>query len=299
MKSSPFFRLFLAVALLGTGGGFLSIALSNILLFPVRVGPPNRVPSLPGTPFIAQNAAGHKIAAWWYPGAPSAGAVLLCHGHCVNHLHILDMAGFLHEAGYNILTLDFRAHGLSEGRHTAIGLHEWEDVDAVIKAAEVNGVLPPTMPLAAYGRSMGAATLANGSARLGRIGAFILESSFAELRKIAGRDVRRVSGIPDFFLLDWLFALARLRSGIDYASNRPVEGIKGVGGRPLLLIHDGLDSRATREDHDRLKAAVPGAKEMIVPDAKHVQAHRPPPAPFEPIVLQFLNDAGVFPAPAK
>lgn len=82
-------------------------------------------------------------------------------------------------------------------------------------------------------------------------------------------------------------------------SNRPVEGIKGVGGRPLLLIHDGLDPRATREDHDRLMAAVPGAKEMIVPDAGHVQAHRPPPAPFEPLVLQFLNDSKILPAPSK
>ena len=299
MKTSPFFRLFLVVALLGTGSGFLSIALSNILMFPDRGNLPNKVPSIPGIPFIAQNASGQKIAAWWYPGDPAAGAVLLCHGHCVNHLHILDMAEFLHAAGYNILTLDFRAHGLSEGRYTTIGLHEWEDVDAVIRAAEANGLLPPTMPLAAYGRSMGAATLANGSARLERVGAFILESSFAELRKIAARDVRRVGGIPDCFLLDWLFALARWRSGIDYVSNRPVEGIKGVGGRPLLLIHDGLDPRATREDHDRLMAAVPTAKEMIVPDAGHVQAHRPPPAPFESLVLQFLNDARILPAPSK
>lgn len=215
MRASSFFRLFLAVALLGTGSGFLSIALSNILLFPVRIGLPNKIPAIPGTPFIAKNAVGQKIAAWWFPGDPAAGAVLLCHGHCVNHLHILDMAEFLHAAGYNILALDFRAHGHSEGRHTTIGLHEWEDVAAVLEAAEANGFLPPTMPLAAYGRSMGAATLANGSARLGRIGAFILESSFAELRKIAGRDVRRVSGIPDSFLLDGLFALTRLRSGID------------------------------------------------------------------------------------
>ena len=299
MKTSPFFRLFLVVALLGTGSGFLSIALSNILLYPVRGGLPNKVPTIPGTPFIANNASGQKIAAWWYPGNPAAGAVLLCHGHCVSHLHILDMAEFLHAAGYNILALDFRAHGLSEGCHTAIGLHEWEDVDAVIKAAETNGFLPPTMPLAAYGRSMGAATLANGSSRLGRIGAFILESSFAELRNIAALDVRRVSGIPDSVLLNGLFFLAKVRSGIDYASNRPVDAIKGVGGRPLLLIHDGLDPRATREDHDRLKAAVPAAKEMIVPDAGHVQAHRPPPDPFESVILQFLNDSKVLPAPSK
>lgn len=299
MKTSPFFRFFLAIALLASGGGMFSIAASNILLFPARAGLPTKLPAIQGVPFVAQNPSGQKIAAWWYPGDPAAGAVLLCHGHCVSHLHILDMAEFLHACGYNILVLDFRAHGLSEGSYTSIGLQEWEDIATVIQAAEAGGFLPPSMPLAAYGRSMGAAALAHGSGRIERIRAFILESCFAELRRIAARDVKRVSGIPDFFLLDWLFTLARLRSGIDYVSNRPVEGIKGVGSRPLLLIHDVLDVRATREDHDRLKAAVPASQELIVPDVGHVRAHQPPPAPFEPVILQFLNSAGILPAPSK
>lgn len=299
MKTSLFFRTFLVMALLVAGGGLLSTAASNILIFPARIDLPAKFPAIPGVFFTAQNPVGNKIAAWWYPGDPAAGAVLLCHGHCANHLHTLDIAEFLHACGYNILTLDFRAHGLSEGQYTSIGLQEWEDIDAVIKAAEANHFLPPTMPLAAYGRSMGAAALANGSGHIERIRAFILESCFAELRRISGRDVKRASSIPDCFLIDWLFSLARMRTGIDYTSNRPVESIKGVGGRPLLLIHDALDVRATREDHDRLKAAVPASKEMIVPDAGHVRGHQPPPSPFEPIVLEFLNFSGILPAPSR
>jgi len=299
MKIPSVARLFLVLAIFGTGSGLLSIAISNILIFPSRAGPPSEVPLIPGISFVARNADGNKISASWYPGNASAGAVLLCHGHSANHLHMMDMAGFLHTVGYNILAFDFRAHGLSEGRFTSIGLLEWQDVAAVIDTAETKGLLPTSMPLAAYGRSMGAATLANGSGRLGRINAFLLESSFADLRIIGGRDVARMSGIPDTFLLDWIFTLARWRTGIDYASNRPVEGIKGIGNRPLLLIHDALDTRATREDHDRLKAAVSHAQELIMPDAWHIQGHQPPPAPFEPIVLEFLRSSGILPAPQK
>ncbi len=299
MKRTTFVRLVLFLAILCTGSGLLIVAISGILIYPFRAGPPSKVQELPGTSFTALNAEGNKISAFWYPGNAEAGAVLLCHGHCVNHLHLMDMAGFLHASGYHILALDFRAHGLSEGRYTTIGLLEWEDVAAVIDAAEARGLLPASMPLAAYGRSMGAAALANGSGRLGRINAFLLESSFADLRVIAGRDVKRLSGIPDSFLLDGVFAFARWRTGIDYLSNRPVEAIKGIGSRPLLLIHDALDKRAIREDHDRLKAAVPHARELIVPDAGHVRGHQPPPAPFEPVILEFLRSSGIPPAPHK
>ncbi|HEY9069033.1 MAG TPA: alpha/beta hydrolase [Candidatus Ozemobacteraceae bacterium] len=297
MTPRSLFRLALALTLLGTGGSLMAIAISSILTTPRRVPPPANPVTLEGTAFTAQNRDGTTIAGRWFPGHPAAGAVLLCHGHCVDHRHLMDMAAFLHANGYNIMALDFRAHGESGGTYTSIGLHEGEDIAAVIDAAGARGLLPPGMPLAAYGRSMGAAALANGSAHLPRIGAFLLESSFAELRVIAARDVRRVTGIPDSPLIDGLFAIARWRTGYDYASNRPVDGIRGVASRPVLLIHDGLDVRATREDHDRLRAAVPQAEELIVPDASHVRGHQPPPAPFEPVVLEFLKRAGIPPAP--
>ncbi|HOY68278.1 MAG TPA: alpha/beta hydrolase [Candidatus Ozemobacteraceae bacterium] len=297
MKHGTLFRLALALTLLGAGGSLLAVAVSNILTTPRRVGPPSKPSSLAGTAFTCLNRDGTRIAGRWFPGHPDAGAVLLCHGHCVDHRHLMDMADFLHSNGYNILALDFRAHGKSGGAYTSIGLHEGDDIAAVIAAAETQGLLPAGMPLAAYGRSMGAAALANGSGRLPRITAFLLESSFAELRIIAARDILRVSGIPDSPLIDILFAFSRWRTGYDYASNRPVEGIRGVASRPILLIHDALDVRATREDHDRLRAAVPHAEELVIPDAPHVRGHQPPPAPFEPVVLDFLRRSGVLPAP--
>jgi hypothetical protein len=142
---------------------------------------------------------------------------------------------------------------------------------------------------------MGAATLANGSGHLPRIDAFILESCFADLRLIAARDFTRLTGIPDSPLTDAAFRFGRWRTGYDYPANRPVEAITGVASRPLLLIHDGKDVRAITADFDRLRAAVPHAQTLVVPEAGHVQAFKIDPALFEQTFLGFLASAGVRP----
>ncbi len=288
------FKILLVLAILGSIGiGILVHVMSDMVI----LRPDFQVPRQPPTPgaseFSTTNPKGETLYGWWYPGEPGSAAILLCHGHSVDHNNVNDMIPFLRTAGFSCLSLDFRAHGRSDGFYTSIGLREWEDVDAILKKAGELGYVPASMPLAAYGRSMGAATLINGSARLPQIRAFVLESSFAELRKIASRDFQRMTGIPDNPLIDLAFCYSEWRTGVPYSSNRPVEAITGVGSRPVMLIHDGKDPRATREDHDRLAAAVPHAKTLIFPDSGHVAAHKPPPCPFESEFLSFLSGAGI------
>lgn len=269
----------------------------NLMICRPEMGYPDHPRDPDGVALTAVNASGQRIAAWFYPGRPGAGALLLCHGHGVDHGNFTSLFPFLRRAGLALITLDFRAHGQSGGQYTSIGEREWEDLAAVLAAVASQGLLPASQPLAAYGRSMGAATLANGAAHLPRIDAFVLESCFAELRLIAGRDARREMHLPDNPLFDLFFALASWRTGYDYAGNRPVAAIAGVASRPLLLIHDALDPRATTEDHQRLARAVPHARTLTFANANHVQGHAVNPPLFEREFLAFLASAGIPLAP--
>jgi len=211
----------------------------------------------------------------------------------VNHRFLGEIVPFIRKAGYSVLMLDFRAHGLSEGKFTSIGLFEWEDIEAVIGEAEKLGLLVATMPLVAYGRSMGAAALINGADKLPRIKAFILESSFAELRRAAAKDVERIAFVPDNPLIDVVFWLARLRTGIPYDENKPDRKIGNIVGKQLLLIHDELDRRATRSEHDLLVQAAKNPRELFFPKAGHVQAFQSDPELFETEFLKFLASSGM------
>ncbi len=241
----------------------------------------------------ARTEDGIDIHAVFYQGVPDAGLVLLCHGHGVNLMRMDDMVGFLRRAGYSILLPDFRAHGRSGGTFTTIGLHEWQDLRAVLDVAREKGLIASSTPIAAYGRSMGAASLINGAENLPEIKAFILESSFESLRKIAARDAWINLRIPDTFLTDIAFKVVRILTGIDFLANNPEQKTRGISNRPVFLIHDEKDRRADLSAFESLKRRLPQAQTWVVKDAWHVCAHNRSPIEFEMRFLNFLHVMGV------
>ncbi len=204
-----------------------------------------------------------------------------------------DMVGFLRTAGYNLLLLDFRAHGRSGGKICPIGLHEWKDIKAVLTKAKELGYWTENSALAAYGRSMGAATLINGAAQLPEIKAFVLEASFARLRLVAANDAYNTIWLPDTPLSDLAFWLIGMITGIDYASNQPVEQAKHLADRAVFLIHDELDRRADLAQFEMLKKSMPHASSWISPESWHVCAHKKNPVEFEGRFLDFLYQSGI------
>ncbi len=286
-------KLLLLICLVVTGVVFAVVLLVNAMINRPVLATPGRLSSGDFTEIKARTDDGIDIHAIHYPGVPGAGTVLLCHGHGVNLMRLDDMVGFLRRAGYSLLLLDFRAHGRSGGKYCTVGVHEWKDIRAVLDAARKGGLISDDTPLAAYGRSMGAATLINGSEHLPEIRAFILESSFERLRKIAARDAWNLFYLPDTFLTDLVFWAVQRVTGIDYAGNAPEDRTGGFGSRPVFLIHDEKDVRATREAFDSLHGRLPQAQTWVVKGAWHVCAHHESPVEFEMRFLDFLHRSGV------
>lgn len=247
------------------------------------------------TDFYSKTKDNLKIRGCFYKGKAGAGTILLCHGHGVTLEYMNDTISFLRKRGYSLLLLDFRAHGKSEGKYTSIGVNEWMDIAAILSKAKELGYINDKTPIAAYGRSMGAAALINGSSHLPQIKLFILESSFEELRRVAARDGWRVLKLPDTFVTDIIFWVVSKVTGIDYVDDKPVNKAVGIGKRPTLLIHDELDPRATLDSFNALKSKIPRVKTYIAKSAWHVKAHKTHPVEFEKQFLDFL-DANNFPS---
>src|SRR5215472_10578090 len=67
---------------------------------PVTLGVEARTVNFP-------SQSGSVIRAWFVPGRPGGGAVLLLHGMGSNRMSMLTRASFLHRAGFTILAPDF------------------------------------------------------------------------------------------------------------------------------------------------------------------------------------------------
>ena len=95
-----------------------------------------------------------------------------------------------------------------------------------------------------------------------------------------------MTGTPGFFFPAGLL-MERLLYGYDFRALRPVEKMREIPPRPVLLIYGLKELPAASERRPLLKAALPDAELWVVPGAAHTGAYT-----AEPQI--YLNKVGAF-----
>jgi alpha-beta hydrolase superfamily lysophospholipase len=89
---------------------------------------------------------GVTLRGWYIPAGDSLKTVIVCSGANGSLDADMHVAPWLHEAGFNVLLFNWRAHGDSEGEVVTLGFNERYDLIAAVrfaksKSAERVGVL--------------------------------------------------------------------------------------------------------------------------------------------------------------
>lgn len=231
--------------------------------------------------------SGSVIRAWFAPGRPGAGAVLLLHGMGGNRTSMLTRASFLHRAGFAILAPDFQAHGESPGRHITFG--ELESFDAEAALAFLRQTAPGER-IGIIGVSMGGAATLVGNKPLSA-DALVLESVYPTFKDAVADRLHTWLGPFGFLgtaMTPLLIDLVAPRIGVDPRRLRPIDVI-GEVRQPLLLIA-GTEDHYTRLDESRaLYARATSNKELWeVSGAGHEDLHDYAPLEYERRVGNFL-----------
>jgi len=210
---------------------------------------------------------GVALNAWYLParGAPAA-TVLYLHGNAENiSTHFANVA-WMPAAGFNVLALDYRGYGASEGSPSLAGAQL--DIDAAMHALlERPGVDRRRIVL--FGQSLGGALAihyaAHGAYR-SSLRALVTDSAFSDYRAITRE---KLAG----FFLTWPFQwLPWLTVDNDYS---PAASVAALSPLPLLLIHGERDVVVPASHSRRLYALAREPKELwLVPEAGHIQALR-------------------------
>lgn len=124
---------------------------------------------------------GVRVHAYWLPAADADRAILFLHGNAGNASHRLPNAALLVRMGANVLLMDYRGYGKSEGRPSERGVYA--DARAgLAHLVESRGI--PQERIVLFGRSLGgsvAVELARGRTLAG----VILESTFTSIADVA------------------------------------------------------------------------------------------------------------------
>ncbi|MGE3271297.1 MAG: alpha/beta hydrolase, partial [Chloroflexota bacterium] len=135
---------------------------------------------------------GVRLHTWLFRSAEAVASVIVLHGHGGNKHTVLPLAQMLYPK-YNVILLDHRGHGESDGGRTTIGFEERLDVHAAVDYLIEQGM----GPVGIFGMSMGGATAILAAAEEPRIVAVVADSPYARLRW-AVQQVARLRGYPAF-----------------------------------------------------------------------------------------------------
>jgi len=208
-----------------------------------------------------------KLIGWWLPALGTAkGTILFLHGNAQNISTHIGSVYWLPAQQYNVLLLDYRGYGGSEGSPSLEGVQD--DINSamsyLLKRQDID-----TERIAILAQSLGGASaiynVANSPYRA-NIKALISESAFSDYRMIAREKMAS-------FWLSWPLQWP-LSFTIDNAYS-PLPAVNKISPIPLLIIHGDRDEVVPLSHGQTLFAAAEQPKELWVAEGMgHIEAFR-------------------------
>jgi alpha-beta hydrolase superfamily lysophospholipase len=241
--------------------------------------------------FTVRASDGALLRGWKVRASnPNRAWVLAFHGVGDNRIGVVSHSEILLRAGYDVILMDSRRHGASEGEMATYGWLERSDARAIVDALVAS---EHPAHIFALGESMGAGIALQGAAADPRIEAVVAEAPFASLREAsydyAGLRWSPLLGKTLFAPFTWML-VSRGESLAGFSASG-ISPEKAVAERPfpVLLICDANDVALPCRHAQRIYAAALGPKSLwVVPGAFHTKALGFQPDEFRRRVLQFF-----------
>jgi len=243
---------------------------------------------MPGEDVSFASRDGLTLSGWWISGGPSpAGTVVICPGQNGSMDKDVVQAVPLHEAGFNVLMFDFRAHGRSEGKHVTLGALEQADLlGALDYLAAERGI----ERVGVLGFSMGAG-VALMSAAHDDIATLVVDGAYPWVGGILAGYLR-IRGIPTPLARGFarlVLFMGSLRAGYQLYRANPVDVADHVTA-PVLFIHGDDDPFVSPDEIEQLAARVAGPAEVWhVARAGHREAYKHHPEEYSRRVVDWFK----------
>lgn len=146
---------------------------------------------------IIQSHDGLNLHACLIPNKKKSMCVILCHGYSATRNSMAVFARHYHETySAQVLMIDARAHGLSEGNVIGFGYHDRKDLNLWIQT--IKQELGENILIVLHGVSMGASTLLYASIDGfdSNVKGMVCDSAFIDLKPIFIRQMKMIYNLP-------------------------------------------------------------------------------------------------------
>lgn len=245
---------------------------SHLIFFPNEPGrldgdwhPQN----LPVEDVWLRTSDGVKLHAWWIPAANAQFTFLAFHGNAGNIANRADVYKFLHDTPANVLAMEYRGYGRSEGAPSEAGLYS--DADASYQyLTQTRQIVPGT--IISFGQSLGTAVAAHLAAN-SQVGGVVLEAPFPSLSAMA----RRVF---------WFLPGIQLAVITQFRTDRQIQNIHA----PILVVHCADDPVIPPDLEEQVYAVAKAPKYILrVQGRCHEEASLIAPTQYREALHEFLR----------
>lgn len=251
----------------------------------------NEILELPQEEVYISSYDGKKLYARYYHTADNAPVQIMFHGY--RSSAYLDFCGgikFAIKCGHNVLAVDERSHGKSEGTAISFGIEEKRDCISWINY--INTRFGTDTKIILSGLSMGASTvLMTANLKLPEnVVGIIADCPFSSPKEIISLVCERDMKLPAKLVYPFVKLGARIFGHFNLEECDALTAVKD-SRLPILIFHGDDDRFVPCEMSRRLKEACPEKVRLeIVPNAGHGLCYLVGPKQYEKATLEFMEE---------
>lgn len=214
--------------------------------------------------------------------------VIIVHGYSATHSSCNLQANIFLENGYNVLMVDLRAHGQSEGKYIGMG---WADRKDIVLWTNFLVKEYRNTKITIYGVSMGAATtmMASGEDLPKNVKTLIVDSGYTSVYDQLVYQCKKLYNFNPSIFMKLYNVIVRIRAKYSLKEASSIKQLE-KNKIPILFIQSDNDTFVPAYMiHEVYEATNAPKEKLIIKDGEHIQSHLVNPKKYWDKVFEFIN----------
>lgn len=214
--------------------------------------------------------------------------IIIVHGYKAAFPWALQFLNMFLDEGFNVLLVDQRSHGRSEGEYATYGYCEKYDLDLWVNV--IRRRIGEDAVIGLHGQSMGGGTVLEYAAINKYVNFIIADCPYSDVKKLMKHQIKKLNHLPVFPILN--VANMKLKRKAKFSINdvSPINSIKDKD-IPVFFIHGSKDNYVPTYMSEEMYNTKKGYKKLlIIEGAVHANAYGTNRELYEKEVKKFLAE---------
>ncbi|WP_138494959.1 alpha/beta hydrolase [Paenibacillus pinistramenti] len=215
--------------------------------------------------------------------------VIIVHGYTMSLRSSLEFGAMFEEKGFNLLLIDQRRHGKSQGKYTTYGFREKYDLQAWVHWLHAH--YGPDIRIGLHGQSLGGGTVLEYLSIADPAVKFaVVDCPYSDLHKLIRYQVTKIARLPAFPFIRLLNRKLQAKAGFRLEQVSPIQSVQ-QSRLPVLFIHGTSDRYVPPSMSQEMYEAKPGPKRLVlIQGATHATSYPTDPKRYKQELQSFAEE---------